>query len=138
MAKIDASRASNEELRKANERSTEERGPITQQRARPSPFSLAIMDVVIPASLIMPKIVFIGAEVPEAHLTTFNSQRMISGGTNAMHCKMFMGTFIGTTLQWFVSLPDGHITSFDQFLDCSGNNSLLTKLNRLSLSTFSV
>ena len=32
-----------------------------------------------------------------------------------MHCKMFMGTFIGMTLQWFVGLPDGYITSFDQF-----------------------
>jgi len=26
-----------------------------------------------------------------------------------------MGTFSGTTLDWFISLPDGHITSFDQF-----------------------
>jgi len=40
---------------------------------------------------------------------------MISGGTNAMHCKLFMGTFSGTALDWFISLPDGHITSFDQF-----------------------
>jgi len=40
---------------------------------------------------------------------------MISGGTDAMHCKLFMGTFTGTTLWWFIGLPDGHITSFDQF-----------------------
>jgi len=40
---------------------------------------------------------------------------MISGGTDAMHHKLFMGTFSGTTLDWFISLPDGHITSFDQF-----------------------
>jgi len=40
---------------------------------------------------------------------------MISGGTDPMHCKLFMGTFSGTTLDWFISLPDGHITSFDQF-----------------------
>jgi len=73
------------------------------------------MHVVIPANFITPKIVFTGVEDPEIHLTTFNSQIMISGGTNAMHCKMFMGTFSGTTLQWFVDLPDGHITSFDHF-----------------------
>ena len=40
---------------------------------------------------------------------------MISGGTDAIHCKLFMGTFAGTTLHWFIGLPDGHITSFGQF-----------------------
>jgi len=28
---------------------------------------------------------------------------------------MFMGTFTGTTLQWFSGILDGHITSFSQF-----------------------
>jgi len=94
MAEIDASRASNEELCKANEelckdlqqlgeRSTGERGLTTQPRARPRPFSQAIMDAVIPASFITPNIVFTGVEDPESHLTTFNVQMMISGGTNA-------------------------------------------------------
>jgi len=32
-----------------------------------------------------------------------------------MHCKLFMSTFSGRTLDWFISLPDGNITSFDQF-----------------------
>ena len=32
-----------------------------------------------------------------------------------MHYKLFMSTFSGTALDWFVSLPNGHITSFDQF-----------------------
>jgi len=40
---------------------------------------------------------------------------IISGGTYTMQCKMFMGTFIGTALQWFCGLPDGQITSFDKF-----------------------
>jgi len=69
------------------------------------------MDVVIPANFMIPKIVFTGVEDPETHLTTFNAQMMISGGMNVMHCKMFMGT----TLQWFVGLRNGHITSFVQF-----------------------
>ena len=30
---------------------------------------------------------------------------------------MFIGTFTGTTLQWFSGLPDGHITFFDQFFE---------------------
>ena len=32
-----------------------------------------------------------------------------------MHCKLFMSTLSGIALDWFVSLPDEHITSFDQF-----------------------
>jgi len=66
---------------------------------------------------ITPKIVFTGVEDPENHLTTFNAQMIIYGGANAVHCKMFMGTFTGTTLQWFSGLPDRHIISFDQFFE---------------------
>jgi len=116
MAKINASRASNDELRKTNDelrrnlqhfdkRSAGEQGPIAQLRARPIPFSQAIMDAVIPANFITPNIVFTGVENPETHLTTFNAQMMISGRMDVMHCKMFKGTFTSTTLQWFVGLP---------------------------------
>jgi len=60
-----------------------------------------------------PQTTFTGVEDPESHLIAFNAQMIISGGTDAKHCKMFMGTLTGMTLQWFVGLPDGHITSFD-------------------------
>jgi len=71
------------------------------------------MDTVIPTSFMVPKITFTGVGDPEVHITAFHIQMMISGGTDAMHCKLFMGTFLGTTLDWFISLLDGHITSFD-------------------------
>jgi len=29
-----------------------------------------------------------------------------------VYCKLFMSTLSGIALEWFVSLPDGHITSF--------------------------
>jgi len=67
-------------------------------RARPMPFSQAIMDIVIPASFIGPKITFTGVEDPEAHITALHTQMMVSGGTDAMHCKLFMSTFSGTAL----------------------------------------
>jgi len=123
---LEASRANNEELRRANEElrrdlqcigehTTDERTPPILVRASPMPFSQANMDMVIPTSFMVPKITFIGVEDSEAHITAFHTQMMISGGTGTMHCKLFMGTFSGTTLDWFISLPDGHITSFDQF-----------------------
>ena len=32
-----------------------------------------------------------------------------------MHYKLFMSMFSGMTLDWFIDLHNGHITSFDQF-----------------------
>jgi len=31
-----------------------------------------------------------------------------------MRCKLFMSTLVGTSMDWFISLPDGHVTSFAQ------------------------
>jgi len=62
------------------------------------PFSQAIMDVIVPTSFMMPKIFFIGTEDPEAHLIAFNALMIILGGIDAMHCKLFIGTFTGTML----------------------------------------
>jgi len=126
MAEIDASRVNTEELRKANEelrkslqqldqRSTRELDLNAPLRARPKPFLQAIMDVLVPPHYITPKIIFTGVEDPENHLTTFNAQMIIYGGINAIHCKMFMGTFTCTTMKWFRGFHDGHITFFNQF-----------------------
>jgi len=41
---------------------------------------------------------------------------MLSGGSDVVYCKMFVSTLQGTALEWFVSLPTGHITNFQQFL----------------------
>ena len=39
---------------------------------------------------------------------------MLVGGSDAMRCKLFMSTLTRTTMDWFISLPDGHVTSFSQ------------------------
>ena len=85
------------------------------ERDCPEPFSRAIMDEPVPAHYVAPKIAFTGVEDPESHLTAFNAQMIILGGSDAVRCKMFMGTFTGTTIQWFSGLPDGHISFFAQF-----------------------
>jgi len=121
-----ASQARNEELRKTNEelhrnlqsageRVLHERAPPTPPKALPMPFSQAIMDAMLPATFVGPKAAFIGVEDLKAHLMAFHTHMMLSGGSNGVHCKLFMSTLIGTTLDWFVSLPDGHVTSFAQF-----------------------
>ena len=123
---IAASQADNEELRRTNEelrrslqqageRAMDEHAPPKPPRARPMPFSQAIMDTVLPTMSMGPKVTFIGVEDPEAHLTAFHTQMMLTGGSNVVYCKLFMSTLAGTTLEWFISLPDGHVTTFNQF-----------------------
>jgi len=123
---IAASQADNEELRKTNkklrrdlqqagEHVVDERAPPIPLRARPMSFSQAIMDTALPTTSLGPKVTFTGVEDPEAHLTVFHTQMMLIGGSDAVYCKLLMSTLACTTLEWFVSLPDGHITTFDQF-----------------------
>ena len=53
-------------------------------------------------------------EDPEAHLTAFHTQMMLVGGSDVVRCKLFMSTLTGMAMDWFISLPEGHITSFAQ------------------------
>jgi len=39
---------------------------------------------------------------------------MLVGGSDAVRCKLFMSTLIGMAMDWFINLPEGHITSFAQ------------------------
>jgi len=122
-----ASQARNEELRRTNEelrrnlqnqareRDVEELEPATPPMAFLMPFSQPIMDSVIPATFVGPKATFTGVDDPEAHLTAFHTQMMLVGGSDTVHFKLFMSTLAGTALDWFISLPDGHVTSFTKF-----------------------
>jgi len=116
-ADLVASQAINEELRRNLQTHTTKRegvdqGPVTPPREFPTPFSIEIMDAVIPAMLMGPKVTFTGMEDPEAHLAAFHTQMMLIEGSDVARCKLFMSTLVGTTMEWFMSLPDGHVTLF--------------------------
>ena len=53
-------------------------------------------------------------EDPEAHLTVFHTQMLLVGGSDVVSCKLFMSTQTGMAMDWFISLPEGHVTSFAQ------------------------
>jgi len=53
-------------------------------------------------------------EDSEAHLSAFHTQMMLVGGFDAVRCKLFMSTLTGMAMDWFISLPEGHITSCAQ------------------------
>jgi len=122
-----ASQASNEELNRINkelrkvlnereERAVGDRStPPSPPRSFPMPFTQEIMDSAVPANTVAVKASFTVVEDPEAHFTAFHTQMMLSGGTDVVYCKVFMSTLSGTALDWFVSLPTGHITTFQQF-----------------------
>ena len=127
-ANLVASQATSEELRRSNEElrrdlqthTAEREGAdqelVTPTREFPTPFSQEIVDVAILATLIGPKVTFTGMEDPEAHLTAFHSQMMLVRGSDAVRCKLFMSTLARTAMDWFISLSDGHVTSFSQLI----------------------
>jgi len=125
-ADLDASQARNEELHRVNEelrqglrnnrgqREQDEAEHLTPPREFSSPFSQEILDAVIPNTFSGPKVIFTGMEDPEAHLSAFHTQMVLVGGSDAAKCKLFMSTLTGMAMDWFISLPNGHITSFRQ------------------------
>ena len=125
-ADLAAFQARNEELCRANEelrrglvnnsvlRDADEREYFTPLREFSTPFSQSILEAVIPNTFVGPKVTFTGMEDPEAHLTAFHTQMMLVGGSNAVRWNLFMSTLTGMTMDWFISLPNGHITSFAQ------------------------
>ena len=118
-ADLAASQARNDELHQANEELRRGwRGDESEIASPPrefiTPFSRAILETVIPNTFTGPKVTFTGMEDPEAHLTAFHKQMMLVGGSDSVKCKLFMSTLTGMALDWFISLPKGHITSFAQ------------------------
>ena len=107
----------NEELRRGlgdnqGQRHRDETEHLTPQREFSTPFSQEILEAVIPNTFAGPKVIFTGMGDPEAHLTAFHTQMVLVGGSDAMRCKLFMSTLTGMAMDWFISLPNGHITSF--------------------------
>jgi len=97
------------------------------------------MNVVLPTTSLGPKVSFTGLEDPEAHLTAFHTQMMLTGGSDVVYCKMLMSTLSGAAQEWFISLPDGHITSFHQFAALFREHYLVNKApTRLSYDVFYV
>ena len=119
-ADLTACQARNDELHRANDelrrgwRDVDDPETATPPREFSTPFSQAILETAIPNIFTGPKVTFTGMEDPEAHLTAFHTQMMLVGGSYAVRCKLFMSTLTGMAMDWFISLPEGHITSFAQ------------------------
>jgi len=119
-ADLTASQERNDELHRANEelrrgwRDVDEPETATRPRQFSTPFSQEILETAIPNTFTGPKVTFTGMEDPEAHLTTFHTQMMLVGDSDVVRCKLFMSILTGMAMDWFISLPEGHITSFAQ------------------------
>jgi len=81
-----------------------------------NPLVDAIMSEPIPQNFVIPKITpFTGNSDPELHLKAFQARMMISGGNDAVRCKMFVGTLTEIALKWFNTIPNSSISSFHDF-----------------------
>lgn len=90
------------------------------------PFSEEIQVVAVPQRFREPLITaYNGFGDPQGLVTAFHTQMFISGGDDAISCKMFVGTLKDIALRWFIGLPPKSITDFEvltgrfaaQFLD---------------------
>jgi len=80
------------------------------------PLARRVIEEMVPPHFLIPKVTpFTGEGDPESHLKAFRAQMLISGGNDALRCKMFVGTLTGTTLKWFSKIPNGSITTFSDF-----------------------
>jgi len=81
-------------------------GRGTTEQDENHPLARAIVEEIIPPHFIIPKMApFTGEGDPEAHLKAFRAQMLISGGSDAVRCKMFVGTLSSTALKWFGKIP---------------------------------
>jgi len=93
----------------------------------------------LPTTSLSLKVIFTSVEDPKAHLTAFHTQMMLIGGSDTVYCKLLMSTLADPTLEWFVSLPDGHITSFDQFVTLFREQYLINRApTRFSYDVFDI
>ena len=116
----------NEELHRINEelcrglrnnrgqRECDEMENHSPPREFSTPFSQEILDAVIPNTFAGPKVIFTWMEDPEKHLAAFHTQMVLVGGSDTAKCKLFLSTLTGMAMDWFISLPNGHITSVRQ------------------------
>ena len=109
----------NEELRQGLRNDRRRRGHDEMENHSPprvfsTPFSQEILDAAIPNTFAGPEVIFTGMEDPETHLSAFHTQMVLIGGFDAAKCKLFKSTLTGMAMDWFISLPEGHITSFRQ------------------------
>jgi len=99
------------ELRKTNENLRRDRRIPRERESNPperdclEPFAWAIMDELVPAHYVAPKITFTGVEDPGSQLTAFNDQMIISGGSDAVqdvhgHFHEHGNTVVQWTLGW--------------------------------------
>ena len=64
---------------------------------------------------------------------------MLIGGSDTVYCKLLMSTLAGVALEWFVSLPDEHITTFDQFTTLFREQYLINRAPpRISYDVFGI
>jgi len=81
-----------------------------------NPLANTIMEEPIPQNFVIPKIApFTGSSDPELHLKAFQARMLISGGNDAICCKMFMGTLAEIALEWFNIILRSSINLFADF-----------------------
>ncbi|RDX65360.1 hypothetical protein CR513_55986, partial [Mucuna pruriens] len=120
---------------KATEReaTTREMTPISPCWGQP--FSSEIDETPIPPSfreiVVEP---FDGTQDPRAHLQAFQTQMYISGGSDQLSCKLFLGTLRGVAMQWMATLPARSIRTFGELAGSFVSQFAANKVKKLEVA----
>ncbi|XP_042400920.1 uncharacterized protein LOC121990942 [Zingiber officinale] len=80
------------------------------------PFSARILNERLPKGYRAPSIgEYDGSKDPEEHLRKLKNAALLHQYSDAVKCRVFLNTLVGSTLKWFDGLPQGSITCFLDF-----------------------
>ncbi|KAL0303746.1 UNVERIFIED_CONTAM: hypothetical protein Sradi_6242700 [Sesamum radiatum] len=92
------------------------RGEIVSQNKN-SPFSNKILTEVVDPSFRMPDLPkYDGTKDPQEHVAAFELVMNLYGQPNIINAKLFVTTLTGKAQEWFTSLPNGGIETFEQLV----------------------
>nr|GME05145.1 uncharacterized protein LOC109158413 [Ipomoea batatas] len=89
-------------------------GPTTRFQLSIEPFSAKVQNYKVLKDFKFPSMpTYDGSSDPSDHLMGFQAKMLIVGAKDPMYCRVFVSTLEGIARDWFISLPRGSVSTFE-------------------------
>ncbi|XP_031104440.1 uncharacterized protein LOC116007921 [Ipomoea triloba] len=103
-----------EEMRNLQRHLKGKDGPTTRFQLSIEPFSAKVQNYKVPKDFKFPSMpTYDGSSDPSDHLIGFQAKMLIAGAKDPMYCRVFVSTLEGIARDWFISLPRGSVSTFE-------------------------